>query len=156
MKSPLLKNLAVALALALTSVAARAETIEMKVFGMVCGFCAQSIEATLRKYPATEEVVVSLEDKLVVGGNARRRGHSGHRSSKGDQGRRVRPEERRAHEAHDRRSPQALWPPTTVDAHVRNVGVAFGTLLASGATLLCCVLPAVLVAFGAGATMAVS
>lgn len=66
MKSPLLKNLAVALALALTSVAARAETIEMKVFGMVCGFCAQSIEANLRKYPATEEVVVSLEDKLVV------------------------------------------------------------------------------------------
>jgi hypothetical protein len=40
-----------------------------------------------------------------------------------------------------------------VDAHVRNVGVAFGTLLASGATLLCCVLPALLVALGAGATM---
>ncbi len=40
-----------------------------------------------------------------------------------------------------------------MDAHVRNVGVAFGTLLASGATLLCCVLPAVLVAFGAGATL---
>jgi hypothetical protein len=36
---------------------------------------------------------------------------------------------------------------------VRNVGVAFGTLLASGATLLCCVLPAVLVAVGAGATL---
>jgi hypothetical protein len=40
-----------------------------------------------------------------------------------------------------------------VDAHVRNVGVAFGTLLASGATLVCCVLPALLVALGAGATM---
>lgn len=40
-----------------------------------------------------------------------------------------------------------------MDAHVRNVGVAFGTLLASGATLLCCVLPALLVALGAGATM---
>ena len=40
-----------------------------------------------------------------------------------------------------------------MDAHARNVGVAFGTLLASGATLLCCVLPALLVALGAGATM---
>lgn len=31
--------------------------------------------------------------------------------------------------------------------------MAFGTLLASGATLLCCVLPAVLVSIGAGATL---
>jgi hypothetical protein len=36
----------------------------------------------------------------------------------------------------------------------RNAGLAAGTLLASSATLLCCVLPAVLVAFGAGATLA--
>jgi hypothetical protein len=40
-----------------------------------------------------------------------------------------------------------------VHAHARNVGVALGTLLASGATLLCCVLPAVLVSIGAGATL---
>ena len=40
-----------------------------------------------------------------------------------------------------------------MDAHGRNVGVAVGTLLASSATLLCCVLPAVLVSLGAGATM---
>ncbi len=40
-----------------------------------------------------------------------------------------------------------------MDAHARNVGVAFGTLLASSATLLCCVLPAVLVSLGAGATL---
>jgi hypothetical protein len=40
-----------------------------------------------------------------------------------------------------------------VDAHARNVGVAFGSLLASSATLLCCVLPAVLVSVGAGAAM---
>jgi hypothetical protein len=32
-----------------------------------------------------------------------------------------------------------------IDPLWRNVGVAFGTLLASTATLLCCVLPAVLV-----------
>ena len=32
-----------------------------------------------------------------------------------------------------------------IDPHQRNVGVAFGTLVASSATLICCVLPAVLV-----------
>jgi hypothetical protein len=40
-----------------------------------------------------------------------------------------------------------------IDPHQRNVGVAFGTLLASSATLVCCVLPAVLVSLGAGAAM---
>ena len=40
-----------------------------------------------------------------------------------------------------------------MDPHARNVGVAFGTLLASTATLLCCVLPAVLVSLGAGAVL---
>ena len=56
----------VAAALLLTSLGAHAETIEMKVFGMVCGFCAQGIEASLRKNPATVDVVVSLERQLVV------------------------------------------------------------------------------------------
>lgn len=46
--------------------AASAETIEMKVHGMVCGFCAQGIEKSLRKHPATSDVLVSLENKLVV------------------------------------------------------------------------------------------
>ncbi len=36
----------------------------------------------------------------------------------------------------------------------RNTGLAIGTLLASSATLVCCVLPAVLVAIGAGAALA--
>jgi hypothetical protein len=40
-----------------------------------------------------------------------------------------------------------------MDPHARNVGVAFGTLLASSATLVCCVLPAVLVSLGAGAVL---
>ena len=40
-----------------------------------------------------------------------------------------------------------------IDPHARNVGVAFGTLLASTTTLLCCVLPAVLVSVGAGAVV---
>jgi hypothetical protein len=40
------------------------------------------------------------------------------------------------------------------DPHVRNVGVAVGALFASSATLVCCVLPAVLVSLGAGAALA--
>lgn len=36
----------------------------------------------------------------------------------------------------------------------RNAGLAVGALLASSATLVCCVLPAVLVAVGAGAALA--
>jgi mercuric ion binding protein len=46
--------------------AVQAETIEMTVNGLVCGFCAQGIEKTLRKNPATEDVVVSLEHRLVA------------------------------------------------------------------------------------------
>lgn len=52
--------------LALTAAGANAATIEMKVYGLVCGFCAQGIEKTLRKNPATADVVVSLENKLVA------------------------------------------------------------------------------------------
>jgi hypothetical protein len=36
----------------------------------------------------------------------------------------------------------------------RNTGLAIGALLASSATLVCCVLPAILVAIGAGAALA--
>jgi hypothetical protein len=36
----------------------------------------------------------------------------------------------------------------------RNLGITFLTLLASSSTLVCCVLPAVMVALGAGATLA--
>jgi copper chaperone CopZ len=43
-----------------------AATIEMTVNGLVCGFCAQGIEKTLRKNPATEDVLVSLENRLVA------------------------------------------------------------------------------------------
>jgi copper chaperone CopZ len=38
----------------------------MKVYGLVCGFCAQGIEKTLRKIPATADVLVSLESGLVA------------------------------------------------------------------------------------------
>ncbi len=46
--------------------AAPATTIEMTVNGLVCGFCAQGIEKTLRKDPATDDVFVSLEQRLVA------------------------------------------------------------------------------------------
>jgi hypothetical protein len=40
-----------------------------------------------------------------------------------------------------------------MDPHARNIGVAMGSLLASSATLVCCVLPAVFVSLGAGAAV---
>ena len=40
-----------------------------------------------------------------------------------------------------------------IDPLRRNVGFAFGALLASSATLVCCVIPAVLVSLGAGAVL---
>ena len=43
-----------------------AATIEMDVNGLVCAFCAQGIEKKLRAFPATTDVVVSLEKKLVA------------------------------------------------------------------------------------------
>jgi len=43
-----------------------AATIEMTVNGLVCAFCAQGIEKKLRKLPATADVVVSLEHRLVA------------------------------------------------------------------------------------------
>jgi copper chaperone CopZ len=43
-----------------------AGTIELTVNGLVCGFCAQGIDKTLRKNPATSDVFVSLENRLVA------------------------------------------------------------------------------------------
>ncbi len=60
-----LKTLLALAALGASSIAA-AETIEMTVHGLVCGFCAQGVEKTLRKNPATEDVVISLEKRLVA------------------------------------------------------------------------------------------
>lgn len=48
------------------SSSAVAATIEMNVNGLVCAFCAQGIEKKLRKLPATADVVVSLERRLVA------------------------------------------------------------------------------------------
>ena len=48
------------------SVSANSATVEMHVNGLVCAFCAQGIEKKLRKLPATADVVVSLEQRLVA------------------------------------------------------------------------------------------
>ena len=61
-----MKKLSLTIFTILFATAAAADTIEMKVYGLVCSFCAQGIEKTLRKNPATADVVVSLEDKLVA------------------------------------------------------------------------------------------
>lgn len=45
---------------------AYATTIQMRVNGLVCAFCAQGIEKKLRKIPATADVYVSLEQKVVA------------------------------------------------------------------------------------------
>lgn len=55
-----------ALTLLMLASTAWSGTIEMKVNGLVCGFCAQGIEKTLRKHSATADVFVSLEDRLVA------------------------------------------------------------------------------------------
>ena len=43
-----------------------AKTIEMDVNGLVCAFCAQGIEKTLKGFDATAEVFVSLENRIVA------------------------------------------------------------------------------------------
>src|SRR5246127_1153263 len=50
----------------LASASAQAATIEMNVSGLVCAFCAQGMKKQLRKFPATADVAVSLEQKLVA------------------------------------------------------------------------------------------
>ncbi len=58
-------HIAAALAV-LVAQSATAATVEMNVNGLVCAFCAQGIEKKLRKLPATADVVVSLEQRLVA------------------------------------------------------------------------------------------
>jgi copper chaperone CopZ len=63
-----MKRFQLLLVMILLAVAANstAATIEMTVNGLVCAFCAQGIEKKLRKFPATADVVVSLEHRLVA------------------------------------------------------------------------------------------
>lgn len=63
-----MKRIQLMFAATLIAVAASgsAATIEMTVNGLVCAFCAQGIEKKLKKFPATAEVLVSLEHRLVA------------------------------------------------------------------------------------------
>jgi len=54
------------LALAGVSSLASAKTIEMDVNGLVCAFCAQGISKTMKAFPASDGVFVSLEHRLVA------------------------------------------------------------------------------------------
>jgi copper chaperone CopZ len=60
------QRIAAALLAVLVSGCASAATIELTVNGLVCGFCAQGIEKTLRRNAATDDVFVSLENRLVA------------------------------------------------------------------------------------------
>jgi mercuric ion binding protein len=61
----IIKTLLLATLLSATSVAS-AKTIEIDVNGLVCAFCAQGIEKALKRLPATQDVFVSLEHRLVA------------------------------------------------------------------------------------------
>ncbi|MUV15413.1 heavy-metal-associated domain-containing protein [Noviluteimonas gilva] len=61
----IIKTLLLTALLALPMLAS-AKTIEMDVNGLVCAFCAQGIEKTLKTFPATEAVYVSLEHRIVA------------------------------------------------------------------------------------------
>lgn len=46
--------------------AAEARSVEMEVNGLVCAFCAQGIQKAIRKLPATQDVFVNLEHRIVA------------------------------------------------------------------------------------------
>ncbi len=48
------------------SAAVEAKTIKMEVHGLVCSFCALGIEKKLKSMAPTNEVFVSLEQKIVA------------------------------------------------------------------------------------------
>ena len=56
----------VAVAASLAAQNSFAETLKIKVDGMVCGFCASSIEKKMRANKATADVYVNLENKIVA------------------------------------------------------------------------------------------
>ena len=58
--------IAVTIAAELAATSSVAETVKIKVDGMVCGFCASSIEKKMRANKATADVFVSLENKIVA------------------------------------------------------------------------------------------
>lgn len=60
------QRIGLVLLILLAATSGHAATIELTVNGLVCGFCAQGIEKTLRRNAATDDVFVSLENRLVA------------------------------------------------------------------------------------------
>jgi copper chaperone CopZ len=56
----------IAAALLLLAPPVFADTVQLEVNGLVCAFCAQGIDKSLRKFAATQDVFVSLEHRLVA------------------------------------------------------------------------------------------
>lgn len=52
--------------MSLTAVAETPRSIEVKVNGLVCAFCAQGITSAFSKEEAAQDVFVSLEDQFVA------------------------------------------------------------------------------------------
>jgi len=62
----MLRNAVTALALLLVSAGSMAETIEVKVNGLVCAFCAQGISKKLGNIEAVDDLFVNLNHGLVA------------------------------------------------------------------------------------------
>ena len=62
----IISALAIAASLLMAQSAFAAQSVKATVNGMVCAFCAQGIEATLMKLPATKSVFVDLKKKIVA------------------------------------------------------------------------------------------
>ena len=60
------RNLLTLTVLFTLSASALAETVHVTVNGMVCAFCATSIEKTFKKEPQVEAVKIDLKKKLVT------------------------------------------------------------------------------------------
>jgi mercuric ion binding protein len=54
------------IALLASTAALAGPTLTAEVNGMVCAFCAQGIEKSLRALPATQDVYVDLPNRLVA------------------------------------------------------------------------------------------
>jgi copper chaperone CopZ len=134
-----------------------ASSVKATVNGMVCAFCAQGIEKRLSKMPASEAVFVDLKRKVVVveakpGQTLDRRRSAPRSPTPATTWSRWRPSPSRwpssrpaPRRRSDRRDGQAeaqggFWS-------------SWAALLASSGTLVCCALPALFVAVGAGAAL---
>ena len=119
-------------------------TIEIAVNGLVCAFCAQGVEKRLKKFPATAEVVLNLEQRLVA--VSLKEGQDRCGAAQGFVGCGLHREINRAHRHTDCRCARETraGAPMSEPQFTRNAGLAAGALLASSATLVCCVWRAVL------------